>query len=149
MKRRAADTPPRYVLVDRPVRNGILAHFQVGLHTPANTVEQICALGGKIGLYSIHVRRLITLEAEFATGGMVKIAAAEWYRAISLLREEKLALVGSIHSHPGALAVFLSWEDTATHRQMFPRGVSMVINPHRKKIAAFHCKGERMLLKWE
>lgn len=140
---------PRFVLVDRPVRDAMYRYFEVGAHTPANAMEQICALGGKGGQYIVHVRMLLPLEAEFASSGMVKVSALAWYQAILALRAEGLALVGSIHSHPGALPVFLSWEDQNTHQQMFPRGVSLVINPHRKKIAAFNCKADKILIEWE
>ncbi len=149
MKKRWAAQRERSAIYMREAATALIdAYFERGRSTPYNQAEKIAALGGYYQKKRIVVCQALPLISHSFSGGHVFIGAQTWYAAIRTLGAYGLELVGSIHSHPGGLSVFMSGEDMRTHRLMFPQGVSIVLNPQRNEIQAFRCDGSRYELKF-
>lgn len=116
----------------------IAAYFGWGFAGIWNKDEQICALGGHIDGTAIKVAVALPMISSGSSPGHVAIKAETWMNAIWTLEDMGLTLVGSAHSHPNALPVFLSGDDLYTHMRMFPKGASIILNPHRCEIKAFN-----------
>jgi proteasome lid subunit RPN8/RPN11 len=146
-EKRKLKSPRRRVRFS-PYAWGVLsAYFGWGANGPWNSNEQICALGGRITRTEIRVESALPMLGAGATPSSVRVKAETWMNAIWTLEDIGMALVGSVHSHPRGLPVFMSGEDIKTHRGVFPDGVSVVLNPQRMEIAAFDSAGARQFLK--
>jgi len=128
-RRRAVFTPYAAALLK--------AYFGWGLTGVFNAREQACALGGRISKNAAVIETVLPMLSDGATKAHVKVKAETWLSAVWTLEDMGMQLIGGAHSHPGALPVFLSAEDRRSHQMMYPRGVSVVVNPQRKEIAAY------------
>ena len=115
----------------------LMAYFGWGRTGVFNAREQACALGGRMTKNAAVVEVVLPMLADGASLAHVKVKAETWLSAVWTLEDMGMKLIGGAHSHPGALPVFMSAEDRHSHRIMYPRGVSVVINPQRKEIAGY------------
>jgi len=113
------------------------AYFGWGLTGVFNAHEQACALGGRMTKNAAVIEAVLPMLADGASRAHVKVKAETWLSAVWTLEDMGMKLIGGAHSHPGALPVFMSSEDKTAHARMYPRGVSVVLNPQRKEIAGY------------
>ncbi|MDR1727436.1 MAG: hypothetical protein LBT74_05855 [Acidobacteriota bacterium] len=123
------------------------AYFGIGCgETPHNVNEQLCALGGRIAKDGIKVMFALPLLAISGGGAHVVIGGGTWFYAMQVFAQMQVSLVGSVHTHPCKLPVFMSGPDRETHRRMFPDGASLICNPQRNEMQAFRKDGKRLPL---
>jgi hypothetical protein len=135
------------VKLSRYALRTIEAYFDIGRETRFNRHEQLAALGGRIKKGVIYVDLALPLLSTNASAGHIEIKAEQWFAAIQTFAAYKLKLVGSIHSHPKGLGLFMSGADKEAHSLMFPGGVSLVINPQKRTATAFTGSGENFILR--
>ncbi len=143
MKRDSA-AAPKIAVFEPYAWNLIKAYFGWNMDGVWNKREQICALGGAERGNRVIVKSALPLLSAASSASHVKVTGDIWMLAMWMLDDMGMKLIGSIHSHPHELGIFLSHEDTDTHLKLFPGGISAVINPQKKAIEAFDRNGGKV-----
>ncbi|MDR1688136.1 MAG: hypothetical protein LBS21_05940 [Clostridiales bacterium] len=132
------------VYLTYPALKIFMEYFGYASEQDFNSCEQIAALGGEINGDTIIVRQALPLPAAAASAGHVAVPGELWFWAMQVFGKSGAKLVGSAHTHPGSLNVFMSSSDMEANSLLFPDGVSIIVNPHRQIIGAFNKNGRKI-----
>jgi len=134
----------KQVIVREPAWRMMAAYFGINqAEDKLKKNEQLCALGGVITRHIIDIKLALPMLSPNSGAAHILVPGENWFYAICVFEQCNLSLVGSCHTHPGNLEVFMSGEDKNTHMVMFPGGISIVCNPQRREFAAYSANGRR------
>ena len=119
-----------------------------------NQVEQIGVLLGNVyrnkdieeEAFLIDIKKVVELKPDYATANKLIVNNAIYEQTELILRrytdfEDKLCIVGYIHSHTNEINISMSLSDYQWHRNLYrmdwKKALSVIINPQKKMIAAY------------
>lgn len=126
----------------------IKKHITWDKTTKENKNEQGGFLIGKpyviAGKFVSVVEFIIPGEATYSNAAYLQMGYETWKKMYDiyddLYREKEYFIVGWYHTHPNSLPVVMTPVDRDTQRMLFQENwhFSVVLNPHKKKIACFN-----------
>lgn len=133
------------VFFERSAAKQLFSYFEWGRNTRNNEIEQMACLIGReeCGMFVIsHISPVFIDLADRESAVFTKETLLSAEKALRELKENdnRLELIGFVHSHPHELETVLSVGDAELHRRLTEKKnikLSMLVNPHKKRINAY------------